>query len=104
MLTLLPAQDQAASIKGFGKSATEPAACAHNRMGNAGYATQGKVLITVVVPELSALVPSGSGDMHVESFNTPALKLAISGSGDAELSGLTAGEMNVSMAGSVTRR
>ena len=61
---------------------------------------QGKVLITVVVPKLSALVASGSGDMSIESFNTPALKLAISGSGDAKLLGLTAGELNIAISGS----
>ena len=68
--------------------------------GFTGYSTQNRVLITVVVPKLSALVTSGSGDMSVESFNTPALKLSISGSGDAKLAGLTAGELSIAISGS----
>ena len=50
-----------------------------------------KVRVTVVVPKLSALLASGSGDMLLESFTTPTLKVSLSGSAS-------------SMAGSVSRR
>lgn len=62
--------------------------------------TRSKVLVTVVVPKLSAVAASGSGDIRVEAFNTPALKLSLSGSGDARLQGLTTEELGLSISGS----
>lgn len=62
--------------------------------------TRSKVLVTVIMPKLSALASSGSGDIRVETFNTPALKLSLSGSGDAKLSGLNTAELGISIAGS----
>ena len=62
--------------------------------------TRSKVLVTVVLPRLSALTSSGSGDIRVEAFNTPALKLSLSGSGDARLQGLSTEELGISIAGS----
>lgn len=59
-----------------------------------------KVLLTVVVPRLSALVAAGSGDTRVESFTTPALKLALSGAGDVQLIGLATEDLGISIAGS----
>ena len=69
------------------------------RKGQSVY-TRSKVSITVVVPKLSALSASGSGDMKVEAFNTPALKVSLAGSGDAKLQGLTTGELGISISGS----
>ncbi len=62
--------------------------------------TRSRVLVTVVVPKLTALTAMGSGDMKVESFNTPVLKLSLSGSGDAQLVGLTTDDLGISIAGS----
>lgn len=59
-----------------------------------------KVRVTVVVPKLSALLASGSGDMLLESFITPALKVSLSGSGDARLPGLATEDLSVRIAGS----
>ena len=62
--------------------------------------TRSKVLITVVVPKLSAVAVAGSGDVRVETFSTPALQLSLSGSGDARLDGLTTEELGVRVSGS----
>ena len=62
--------------------------------------TRSKVLITVVVPKLSAVAVAGSGEVRVESFSTPSLQLLLSGSGDARLDGLTADELEVRVSGS----
>jgi Putative auto-transporter adhesin, head GIN domain len=61
---------------------------------------QGKLRVTVSVPKLTAVSSSGAGDIVVESFNTPAFKLALSGSGDAKLNGLSTDELGISIAGS----
>lgn len=62
--------------------------------------TRSKVLITVVVPKLSAVAVAGSGDVRVETFTTPSLQLSLSGSGDARLDGLTTDELGVRVSGS----
>jgi carbon monoxide dehydrogenase subunit G len=62
--------------------------------------TRSKVLITVVVPKLSAVAVAGSGDVRVETFSTPSLQLSLSGSGDARLDGLTTDELGVRVSGS----
>lgn len=59
-----------------------------------------KVLVTVVVPKLTALSTAGSGDIRLETFSTPALQVAISGSGDTRLEGLSADELWVRISGS----
>ena len=59
-----------------------------------------KVLVTVVVPKLSAVAAAGNGDIRVETFNTPALQVALSGSGDAKLDSLTTDELTVRISGS----
>lgn len=62
--------------------------------------TRSKVSVTVVVPKLSALSASGSGDMKVEAFNTPTLKISLAGSGDAKLQSLTTAELGIAISGS----
>jgi carbon monoxide dehydrogenase subunit G len=69
------------------------------RIGN--YAqTRSKVLVTVVVPKLSALATAGSGDVRLETFNTPSLQLSMSGSGDARLDDLTTEDLGIRISGS----
>ena len=68
--------------------------------GRQNMQTRSKVLITVVMPKLSAVAVAGSGDVRVETFTTPALQLSLSGSGDARLNGLTTDELSVRVSGS----
>jgi len=58
------------------------------------------VLVTVTVPNLSAVRAAGSGDIEFERFETPALTLSMSGSGDARLRSLTTTDLEVSISGS----
>jgi len=60
----------------------------------------GPVLVTVVVPRLTALSAAGSGDIRVEAFNTPTLQLALSGSSDAKLEALTTEDLGIRISGS----
>lgn len=62
--------------------------------------TRSKVLLTISVPKLSALVASGSGDFQLEAFTTPALLVSLSGSGDAKLGGLSTEDLSIRIAGS----
>jgi hypothetical protein len=62
--------------------------------------TRSKVLVTVVVPKLSAVSLSGSGDAKVESFTTPSLQVAVSGSSDVMLPGLNTEDLSVRISGS----
>jgi|GEM_PF-5953377 len=62
--------------------------------------TRAKVLLTITVLQLSALVTSGSGDFQLEAFSTPALLVALSGSGDAKLNGLSTEVLSIRIAGS----
>jgi hypothetical protein len=62
--------------------------------------TRAKVKVHLVVPTLSALSLSGSGDARVLSFATPKLAVAVSGSGDVSLPGLSAEELAVKISGS----
>ncbi len=62
--------------------------------------TAQKVRATVVMPKLSAVRVDGSGDVKIEAFNTPALKLSVAGSGDIVMQGLTAEDLQVGIAGS----
>jgi len=62
--------------------------------------TRAKVLVTVVTPRLGALASAGSGDIRLETFNTPALQLSLAGSGDARLENLSTEALTVSIAGS----
>ncbi len=59
-----------------------------------------KVRATVVVPRLSAVNVAGSGDVKIEAFNTPSLKLSIAGSGDILAQSLTAEDVQVGVSGS----
>lgn len=62
--------------------------------------TRAKVVVTVVVPQLSGVALKGSGDLQLDAFTTPALKLAISGAGDARIKDLVADELAISLSGS----
>ena len=62
--------------------------------------TRMNVMVTVVLPKLSALSVSGSGDIRVEPFNTPALKLLLSGSGDARFERLNTADFGIRISGS----
>ncbi len=62
--------------------------------------TRAKVMLTISVPKLSALVASGSGDFQLESFTTSALLVSLSGSGDAKLNGLSTEDLSIRIAGS----
>ena len=62
--------------------------------------TRSKVLVTVSMPKLTALASSGSGDIHLESFSTPALKFAMSGSGDVRFDKLTTEDLDIGISGS----
>ena len=59
--------------------------------------TRSPVLVTVVVLRLGSLALSGAGD---DSFETPALQLSLSGSGDVKLPNLRTGELGIRIAGS----
>ena len=62
--------------------------------------TRSKVLLTIAMPRLSALVASGSGDFQLEAFTTPALLVSLSGSGNAKLNGLSTEDLSIRIAGS----
>jgi hypothetical protein len=62
--------------------------------------TRAPTKVTVVMSKLVSLAASGSGDMVVEAFDTPALQLSISGSSDARLRDLKTAELGVSISGS----
>lgn len=68
--------------------------------GGQSIQTRSKVVVTVVVPKLNAVALAGSGDLRVESFQTPALQVSLSGSGDARLDGVTTDELGVRVSGS----
>ena len=61
--------------------------------------TRSRTRVTVVMPALSAIAGAGSGDIRVESFSTPSLKLSLAGSGDALLAGLRTDALSLSIAG-----
>jgi len=61
---------------------------------------RGKAVMTVVLPRLSALNVTGSGDVKIENFSTATLQLAMSGSGDIKLLGLVTEDLNVRISGS----
>ncbi len=59
-----------------------------------------KVKLTVVMPKLTDLSVSGSGDALVQSFSTPSLQVAVTGSGDVRLPGLSTDDFGVRISGS----
>jgi hypothetical protein len=59
----------------------------------------GRVVVTVVMPALTALAVAGSGDLELAPFTTPSLKVAVAGSGDAQLTGLATEDLSVSVSG-----
>lgn len=62
--------------------------------------TRTRVVVTVVMPRLTAVSAAGSGDMRLESFSTPALQISLSGAGDARLDGLTTDDLGIRISGS----
>lgn len=56
--------------------------------------------VSVTMPRLTALSASGSGDMIVERFETPALALRIAGSSNTLLRDLAAGRLEIGITGS----
>jgi Putative auto-transporter adhesin, head GIN domain len=71
------------------------------KRGEPGMRRQAQPLVvTVVVPELTALSVAGSGDAEVSAFTTPRLQVAVAGSGSARLDRLSTDELNLSIAGS----
>lgn len=62
--------------------------------------TRSKVVVSVVMPSLSAVSLAGAGDVHLQSFQTPALKLVLSGSGDARLDDLQTADLSIRLSGS----
>lgn len=62
--------------------------------------SRSKVLVTVVTPKLSALASAGSGDIKVETLNTPSLQVSISGSGNTRLESLSTEDLGVRISGS----
>ncbi|MDO9112696.1 MAG: head GIN domain-containing protein [Polaromonas sp.] len=68
--------------------------------GSNSVQTRTKVLVTVVVPKLTALSTAGAGDIRLETFSTPVLQVSISGSGDTRLQGLSTDELGVRISGS----
>lgn len=60
----------------------------------------GSIVVTAEVVRLAAVASAGSGDIKVETLNTPALKLSLAGSSDAVVDGLTTERFEISIAGS----
>ena len=58
-----------------------------------------RVQVSVVTPRLVAVSSAGSGDIRVEAFKTPALRLSLSGAGDVKLEQLATDELGVHIAG-----
>jgi hypothetical protein len=62
--------------------------------------TRTPVVVEVDASTLKALSASGSGDIDLDSFKTPALNLSISGSGDVRFKGLDTDNLGLSISGS----
>jgi hypothetical protein len=64
------------------------------------FSTHNNVTVTVDAVQLHAVSLSGSGDLRIESFKTPALAVDMSGSGDAHLGQIDTQDLAVSVSGS----
>ena len=62
--------------------------------------TRSPVTVRVATPGLTALAAAGSGEVELEPFNTPALKISMSGSGDLRLDRLTTEDLDIALSGS----
>ena len=62
--------------------------------------TRSPIRVSVVVPQLRALSGAGSGDMKIESFDTPSLRISLARSGDAEFNGLRTDDLGIGISGS----
>jgi hypothetical protein len=67
---------------------------------NLSISTRNEIVVSIDVVKLKALSSSGSGDIAVETLNTPSLALGLSGSGDARLSQLKTDQLSVQISGS----
>lgn len=59
-----------------------------------------RVTVHVVLPRLSGVASAGAGEMVVDAFDTPALRVSLAGSGRAELPGLRTDELVIGISGS----
>ena len=57
-------------------------------------------VVTVIAPQLSGLLVSGSGDILADGLSVPRLSAQVEGSGDIRLTGLAADALTLSVAGS----
>jgi hypothetical protein len=69
------------------------------KRGESIYA-KSKVQLTISLPKLSAVVASGSGDIQLEPYTTPALLVSLSGAGDVKFNGLSTEDLSLRIAGS----
>lgn len=67
---------------------------------NVSITTRNEIVVTVDVVRLKALSSSGSGDIVVETLDTPSLQLNMSGSGDARFAQLKTDELVIHVSGS----
>ena len=61
---------------------------------------RGDVKISIVTPRLSLVSASGSGDIQVDGFQTPALQVSVAGSGNARLDKLSTEDLGIRISGS----
>jgi hypothetical protein len=66
----------------------------------ASYTTHSRMVVTVDLADLKALVISGSGDVVADGVKTADLRLKITGSGDVRMNQLDAGNTAVNLSGS----
>lgn len=57
-------------------------------------------VVRITLPQLQAVALRGAGDLKLESFNAPQLRLSISGSGNAVFKSLTSEKLVLSISGS----
>ena len=67
--------------------------------GRASWSGKG-VVVRLVTPRLKAVAMNGSGDLKLDAFQTPGLRVSLAGSGDARLEGLQTQQLTVAIAGS----
>ncbi len=87
-------------VEGTGSDATLVVRWKQGQGWNWSWGTRSTIKLMVVVPRLTALAANGSGDIRLEPFSTPTLKVSLSGSGDARLNGLTTDDLGISISGS----
>lgn len=68
--------------------------------GGAGWGVTGSIAYHLVLPELSSLTVSGSGDVHADSTTGRELEIRVSGSGSVDIAGISADAVTVTISGS----